>query len=226
MSRRDDPLLQDQLAARYALGAGTASARRRLERAMLRQPYFASAVAEWQQCLARLAMALPPVEPSARVWAGVERRLPGRRTRPGTSWRGWWGALMAGMACAWSVAVVQPSWITSVDRVALAEDALPQSYVGVLSDPEGKAVATVTSTRHGHRVFVKLIEPMSRDPLELQVVDAAGAATVVGSVSGGKGQHALRLEEPADRRFRGAQRLRLVDASGVLRAEGPCARAW
>jgi anti-sigma-K factor RskA len=77
--RYDDPDLQDQLAAQYALGALTGPARRRLETLMRTRPALQERVSAWEDRLAPLADTAPPIVPSGH-------RPGGTASRPGAGW--------------------------------------------------------------------------------------------------------------------------------------------
>lgn len=76
--------LRSKLAAEYVLGTMSAHARRRFELNLKENPALRRALAEWEKLLTPLALALPEIEPPARVWQAVEARLRGNsRERPG-----------------------------------------------------------------------------------------------------------------------------------------------
>ncbi len=53
-----------------------------------------------------------------------------------------------------------PGAFVSLDGLAQREQALPQSYVGLLLDREGLPTLLISSTRHGTRVTVKSLRPI------------------------------------------------------------------
>jgi len=76
--------LRNKLAAEYVLGTMSARARRRFEINLKENPALRRAVAQWEQRLTPLALALPEIEPPPRVWQGIESRIhPGRQAGPG-----------------------------------------------------------------------------------------------------------------------------------------------
>lgn len=82
----------EALAAEHALGMLTAEERATAELRMARDPDFAAAVESWRMRLAPMLGRLPPVEPSAGLWARIERALPandnGDAARRLGLWRG------------------------------------------------------------------------------------------------------------------------------------------
>src|SRR2546430_14494471 len=60
----------ERLAREYALGTLAGPARRRFERLLRQTPAALRAVGAWQERLARLAGAVPSMQPSESVWRG------------------------------------------------------------------------------------------------------------------------------------------------------------
>ena len=56
---------------------------------------------------------------------------------------------------------LMPGAFVSLDELAQREQSLPQSYVGLLLDREGVPTLLISSTRHGTRVTVKSLRPVS-----------------------------------------------------------------
>lgn len=81
--------LREKLAAEYVLGTMSARARRRFEFHLRGNPQLRRAVANWEERLAPLTAALPPVAPPPRVWAAIRTRL--RMGQPAPS--GFWNNL-------------------------------------------------------------------------------------------------------------------------------------
>jgi len=70
-----DPEMLDDMAAEYVLGTLRGPARKRFERLIAGDAELARRVEAWTARLGPLAEAAPAVEPPARVWAAVERRI-------------------------------------------------------------------------------------------------------------------------------------------------------
>jgi anti-sigma-K factor RskA len=158
------PELLDHLASEYVLGTLHGRARRRFEHVLRHLPAAQEAVRAWEARLAPLASVVPPVRPPARVWAAISSRTDGRRT---VFRAGWWKPLLGfALGSLLTVGVVQliPGSFVSLDRLAQKEQALPQSYVGLLVDKEGQPTLLISSTRHGTRVTVKSLRPVAVPP--------------------------------------------------------------
>lgn len=88
------PRRADALACEYVTGTLRGAARRRFEALLPAHPALADAVAQWQARLMPMHQALPPVEPPARVWAGIAHRLwPAPASVPWWQRLGLWRAL-------------------------------------------------------------------------------------------------------------------------------------
>lgn len=116
MNRRSPECL-DLLAGEYVMGTLRGPARRRFEALMRADALLRARVGAWEGRLARLADAVPPVEPPAHVWRGIERTLALAASRPARSpRRGLWEsvpfwrnlALAASLAVAALTALVVP----------------------------------------------------------------------------------------------------------------------
>jgi anti-sigma-K factor RskA len=161
------PALLDKLASEYVLGTLRGRARRRFEQLLLSLPAARSTVSEWEQRLARLAGPVPAVEPPARVWRAIDARTAASSAARAAQKSSWWStfwkpALGFAFGAALTVGIVQmnPGVLVSLDSVAQREQALPQSYVGLLTDKDNQPTLLVSSTRHGTRVSVKFLRPV------------------------------------------------------------------
>jgi anti-sigma-K factor RskA len=84
-----DEKLRDKLAAEYVLGTMSARARRRFEIHLRSNPPLRRAVSEWETRLSALSAAMPAIEPPARVWQAIKKRV--QIGRPAAA--GFWGSL-------------------------------------------------------------------------------------------------------------------------------------
>ena len=179
----------DALAREYATGTLAGGARRRFERLLREQPMARGAVAGWQQRLVVLAEGVPPMEPRAAVWAGLEQRL----FKPGgsaVSKPSWWQLLLGGRTLGGALAGVllcvlvlrlQPGWV----GLEPAVDGLPASYVGLLLDGAGKPTLLASSRRQGRQLSVKLLQPLAVPPgrvAQLWALPRDGSAPVAVAV--------------------------------------------
>jgi anti-sigma-K factor RskA len=159
----------DRLAREYALGTLAGGARRRFEHVLRQSPAATVAVGLWQERLAKLADSVPPMQPRAAVWQGLETRLfeSAPATPPGrpSAWR--WladllsarslGSALAGVLLCVLVLRLQPGWIGLEPQ----RESLPASYVGLLLDASGQPAVLASSRRHGRQLTVKLLQPLA-----------------------------------------------------------------
>lgn len=159
--RYDDPELLDRLAAAYVVGTLGRLPRRRFERLVRSRAPAAQALTKWESHGAALAAVVPPVQPSPAVWRGIERRtgFAASQSRPPAGWR----RLALGFACGLlltvGVARLQPDWIVPANLPPQA--VLPASYVGLLTDADGRPAALASSRRRGVDLSVKLLQPLA-----------------------------------------------------------------
>lgn len=159
--------LLDRLASEYVLGTLHGAARRRFDNVLSASPAARAAIQQWEHRLASLAISVPPIEAPQRVWSAVEARIASTKA-PRTVHHSWWSSLWKpalgfalGAALTFALAQVMPGAFVSLDGLAQREQALPQSYVGLLLDREGLPTLLVSSTRHGTRVTVKSLRPLA-----------------------------------------------------------------
>jgi anti-sigma-K factor RskA len=165
------PDLLDRLAAEYVLGTLRGRARRRFEQVLRQLPAARSAVAAWEDRLAKLATSVPAQAPPKRVWEAIDARTQPRRATAATaaaaaprrSWLSDWfkPALGFALGAVLTVGIVRfaPDTLVSLEQLAQRQQALPQSYVGLLTDANNVPHVLVSSTRHGTRVTVKSLRP-------------------------------------------------------------------
>lgn len=243
--RYDLPHVQEHLAAQYVLGTLSPRTRRRLEVLARTRPALRERLDAWTARLGALHIRAQPAQATPALWAGIEARLfparPGSEPAPTKARRrfGWlWSSLsgLAGAALALLVLVQNPALFTTAEKVGQTEEALPQSYIGVLADAKGDAAALISSTRHGRRLFVKLLQPLhaqlrAGEKLEL-FAHVPGASDIrLGELAAVVGkQQELALPQPAEALFKPVKTLsiRAVAADGSSRelAQGLCGKVW
>jgi anti-sigma-K factor RskA len=139
-------LVREALAAEYALGTLQGRARRRFERSLKDDPALRRYVAGWQERLAPLDGALAPVQPPARVWHAIQRRITASGARRGLAalWDNlgfWRGAAFASVAAALllaaSVGVLRPERSELMVVVMSDEHAAPKMTVSWQTDDRG-----------------------------------------------------------------------------------------
>ena len=243
MNCKNKPELRERLAAEYALGTLRGRARERLRGWMREDAALARAAAEWDERLAPLAEAVRPVPAPARVWRGIEARLPGeaRRGAPAGA-AGWWdrvafwrslGLLASGAAAALlAVLVLLPA------GKAPPPEALPASYIAVLSDPKTqRPVLIATALRQDERLSVRALDPailVSDRSLELWALPRQGGPRSLGLVEGERAL--LKLARPADAALGDVPLLavsleprggsRTGAPTGPVLYSGPCVKYW
>jgi anti-sigma-K factor RskA len=191
----------DALAREFVLGTLKGAARRRFLKLLQQSPATRVAVSVWQERLTMLETGAPQVAPRPEVWTALERRIaaaPGAQVSKGI---GTWlrnllsprslGSALVGVLLCVAVLRLQPHWL----GVEHLNDALPASYVGLLTDDQGRPTALASSRRHGKQLTVKLLQPIAvpagrvaqlwalpRDggaPFPVAVVPGSGSATLV-----------------------------------------------
>lgn len=237
----------ERLAREYALGTLAGPARRRFERALLQTPAAMPAVGAWQERLAGLASALPAMQPSESVWRALEQRLfvssqraasapagPLQRLRGLLSGRALAGAVAGVLLCALLLRL-QPGLIGMEPET----DALPASYVGLLTDAAGKAAVLASSKRHGRWMTVKLLQPVLIPPgsvAQLWALPGDGGAAFPVGVVPGTGSATVALADTSEKLFFNVSRLAVsIEAapakagdkpSGDFVLSGPCVKLW
>lgn len=133
----DDAMVS--LAGEYVLGTLSASARRAVEQRLGSEPALRQAIATWEAQLHPLVAMVDPMEPSAQLWARIERNITpahaASHRSATTRWRDslklWRGLAGMGFAAAALMATVL-AWRMQQDPVS------PQ-YVVVLVAPQDKS---------------------------------------------------------------------------------------
>src|SRR6476469_8016734 len=169
--RYDRPELRDRLASEYALGTLHGAARKRFERLLTTDHGLRERVAEWQDRLAPLELALEPVRPTPALLERIERGI-GIAPKPAASaapsfWQRFFampqlGMLAAGLMIGICVATIAPHLLRPAGEESTAQ--LPQSYAGILSDAQGNATMLVSSLRHGRVADIKVLRPLPTAP--------------------------------------------------------------
>lgn len=236
------PELLDRLASEYVLGTLHGHARRRFEQLIRVLPAARAAVDAWEQRLAPLANAVPSVTPPPRVWDAIQAR-----TAPPVHRTSWWSTLWKpalgfafGAAMTFALVQLMPATFVSLDGLAQREQALPQSYVGLLYNREGAPTLLVSSTRHGTRVTVKSLRPIAIPPGKVAQVWALpkdGAPFPLGVMVPAKppGSTAFEMSATSEKLLSNVQQLAVSfeDApaqAGATSSEfilsGPCVKLW
>jgi len=232
----------ERLAREYALGTLAGPARRRFERLLRQTPAAMRAVGAWQERLGGLAGAVPPMQPSESVWRRLEERLfASAAPRGPLQWL--WGVLsvralggvLAGVLLCAVLLRLQPGLIGMEPQ----SDALPQSYVGLLTDAEGKPTVLASSKRHGRVMTVKLLQPVvipAGSVAQLWALPKDGSAAFPVGVVPGSGTATVALADTSEKLFFDVSRLAVsIEAapakagdkpSGDFVLSGHCVKLW
>jgi anti-sigma-K factor RskA len=185
--------LLEHLASSYVLGTLTGGARRRFERLQRDRADVRVRVTQWEARLGQLAMSVPAQQPSPQLWTAIATRTQPHAAAASGGWLGWlkpagfgFGGLAAGVMAASLLFVTAPGLFMTSDQLAMRSgEKLPQSYVGLLTDAQGKGKLLVSSLRHGKTMTVKVIGPIAppaSGTLVLWAVPADGPAFALGPV--------------------------------------------
>lgn len=249
--RYTDASLLDALASAYALGTLEGGARRRFERLMRDRADVRDVVAQWEQRLGQLALSVPQRKPSADLWRAIAARTqpaPAQQARQARSsrWTGWlrpagfgFGGLVAGVLAASALFLAMPGVFITSDQLAMRTgERLPQSYVGVLTDTEGRGRLLVSSLRHGRTVTLKVLGatalPVSGDErLVLWALPTDAAPFAIGTVPA-SGAGILTLPDTSEKLLSKVSRLVVTRERSASPAapsadvvlSGACAKLW
>ena len=237
----------DALARAYALGTLSPRAARRFASVVASSADAARAVVEWQGLLSALEEGAPgSPAPRARVWDAVQRRLfereiptraaasASRGASSGAGWLRWPIGLAAGASLLWATL----AWRPQTFGMEPLSGAAPASYVGVLQDPQGRALLATSARRHGLVLTVRLLRPLAPAPGQALTIwawsDIDGTPHRVGNWTAGQTAE-IALPAQAETLLGSMTHLGLSSeaASAVpaaptrpFIAEGPCAKVW
>ncbi len=166
MNYRNNPALQDRLAAEYVLGTLRGRARLRFQAWLRADATLRRTVAEWESRLAPMAAGVAEVPPRRRVWAAISARIGGAGVpaKPGiweniAFWRGW-GLVATGCTAALigALALREPQ-VVEVEKIVEVPAKMQASYVAILhSTKEGQQLAFVAyAGRHSDELWVKKV---------------------------------------------------------------------
>ncbi len=211
----DRPGLLDRLAAEYVFGTMTGPVRRRFERLRLTVPSAEAAAVAWESRSAGLALAVPPAMPSPGLWNAIDWSTGGAGAETVAKPGAWWtwiapvAGLVFGVVATVGVVRMLPSAAVPVDEIVQARGTLPASYVGILTDASGAAVAIASSTRHGRTMSLKVLKPIEAPPgklLQLWALPKDGEPFPLGVVPR-EGKAAFEMADTSERLLAGVPRL-------------------
>ena len=118
-------------------------------------------------------------------------------------------------------------------------DALPQSYVGLLTDADGKPTVLASSKRHGRLMTVKLLQPVAipaGSVAQLWALPKDGSAAFPVGVVPGSGTGTVALADTSEALFFNVSRLAVsIEAAqaktgdkptGDFVLSGHCVKLW
>lgn len=194
LARPDRANRLDRLAAEYALGTLSPRARRHLAGIARRNAAVGEALRGWELRLASLGAAVPPVNPSPRVWSGIVARLgfavsPDRDATRWSSVKWWRGLAIASTAAMLALGVVH--------FTAHIEPPGP-SLVVVLAGDDARPALIATAAPGERSLTVKAVGPLQIAPnrsLELWALPTGAAPRSLGLLPpGGSGRIGLPAE--------------------------------
>ena len=152
----------DLLAAEYALGTLSPRARARLARAGREDPVVARAIAAWEQRLAPLATAVPPVAPPPEVWDRIAGRLNLAQQRSSAGITPWLERLAFWRGLA--IGSVAAALALSVALLTLRPAESDRPLMAVLAGPDGRPALLATAGRADRFLLVKAVGAAPVEP--------------------------------------------------------------
>jgi anti-sigma-K factor RskA len=231
LNYKNNPGLQERLAAEYALGTLRGAARARFQRWMREDAALARLAAEWEGRLAPMARAVAPVQPPRRVWEEIQARI-GRGPAPARARGGFWKAF-ALLASGAAAALVFMTVMLPPQKAEGGE------YVAVLSDPKTqKPVLLVSAGRKGRELRVKTLDPAIQPAdasLEIWALPKDGKPRSLGLVPAGA-RGTVQLAALADQALSDVPALAISleprggsptgAPTGPVLYSGPCLKDW
>lgn len=154
LSRPDRLPRLDALAAEYVLGTLPSRARMRLARIARTDTVVAGAIRTWEQRLAPLTEAAPPITPSPRLWRVIALRLGLEPVRPAVSGP-WWSRL--GFWRGFALASFTAALALGVTLLMAPPERADQPIVVVLAGPDARPALLATMSRGERLVTVKTV---------------------------------------------------------------------
>jgi anti-sigma-K factor RskA len=172
----EDRELLDQLAAQYVVGTMRGRVRRRFERVCGGNVAAQAAVKRWEDRMVGMLKDVKAEQPSAQVWAGIERRLgfAARAEEKSTSWFAWLGTR-------WSAAA-----FAAITALAIGLGVYLQQPgvepIGVFAEASGAEIWRVKSTRDGARLVIEAdrVKLDAQHSYELWALPEGGAPVSLG----------------------------------------------
>ena len=180
LARSDRANRLDRLAAEYALGTLSPRARRHLAGIARRNAIVGEALRGWELRLASLGAAVPPVNPSPRVWNGIAGRLGFAAVNPDRE-APWWSSLRLwrGLAIASTAAMLALGVVHFTAHI----EPSGQSLVVVLAGGDARPALIATAAAGERSLTFKAVGPLqvaSDRSLELWALPTGAAPRSLG----------------------------------------------
>jgi anti-sigma-K factor RskA len=249
LNLRNQPELQDRLAAEYVLGTLRGPARARFQRALGEDAALRLTVEAWQARLVPMSEGVEPVEAPQRVWESIAART--ATPSPPAESRGLWnsiafwralGLIASGAAAALlaAVAVFAPERTAPAPQIVrVPASELPAAYLAVLSDPKSqKPVLFVSAMRASDQLVVRRLDASIVVPgksLELWALPPGKAPRSLGLVAAQE-RHTVKMRAVADESLGEVPLLAISlepaggapngAPTGPVLYTGPCLKIW
>jgi anti-sigma-K factor RskA len=190
----------DFAAAEFALGTLSPGERAMLAARRLREPDLDEAIRAWEERLAPLAEAAPPIEPPRDHLAAIEARIRAKSSPPAAASADPAVATLRRSVARWRVGAIAASCLAALLAIGLAarettrEAAAPREYVAILQKDAGSPAIEVTVDLNKGELRARPVAAQAPPgkAYELWIIDASlGAPRSLGVI--GASPHAADL---------------------------------
>ena len=199
MNIKNNPALQQKLAAEYVLGTLRGGARRRFETWIRQDAALLHIVREWQGNLMPMAEFSKAKQPASSVWTTLEKRL---KLSINDRWA-FWRKLFEDLSFWRGLGIVSTTAALVMVTVLLSkqvEQTLPvNNYVATLSDDKSQPIAVISSDIKHKQLVVRFVTAQAIAPdksLELWAVSKAGKVKSLGLVASNLGTNTFTINMP------------------------------
>jgi anti-sigma-K factor RskA len=192
------PELIDRLASEYVLGTLRGLARRRFDALIGAHLPARRAVIWWEQRLANLVVAVPPVQPPASVWMRIERQIAERNALaepPRRNATPWWQALAASLA----VIVIGLTSLITLREPTVEVRAVRPAQLAIIAD-EAAPLWVINAFPEIQQLQVRALRAITIEPnraFELWMLPDGGAPPVSLGLLPADGEITLALNAAA-----------------------------
>ena len=199
MNIKNNPALQQKLAAEYVLGTLRGGARRRFESWMRQDAALQHVVREWQGNLMPMAEFSKAKRPETSVWMALEKRLKLNLNDRWTFLRN----ILEDLSFWRGLGVISTTAALVMVSVMLTkqfDQALPISnYVATLSDDKSQPIAVISSDVKHKQLVVRFVTAQAiafDKSLELWTVSKDGKVKSLGLVASNLGTNTFTIKMP------------------------------